>query len=69
MMIPQRRGCTPASWVLGFLSGIGYVGIDDPLNEMDSEGVLAGQITTAVSEHPIDEIANAAAAFSKMHRR
>src|SRR4051812_14663298 len=44
-------------WVLGFLSGIGFVGEhdDDPLKGIDGEGVWAW-IDNYCREHPIDLI-------------
>jgi hypothetical protein len=58
-----------ASWVLGFLSGIGYAGIGvNPLNKMDYQGIAAW-IDDYCHDHPIDPIARAAAAFAEMHPR
>ena len=55
---------TAEQWVLGFLSGIGFVGLNgaDPLQGMDSEGVWAW-IDNYCRAHPIDEVLWAAAAF------
>jgi hypothetical protein len=57
-------------WVLGFLSGIGYEGApsSNPLQGMDAYGVF-GWIDNYCREHPIDDIADAASAFSRMHPR
>jgi len=55
-------------WVLGFLSGIGYASVKDPLNDMDMDGVLAW-IDNYCQAHPIAAIGEAAAAFSDAHPR
>jgi len=56
------------SWILGFLSGIGYVGDngDDPLKGMDADGVQAW-IDNYCQNHPIDHIMDAARAFYLVH--
>ena len=55
------------AWVLGFLSGVGFIGNgDDPLNGMDAQGVWAW-IDNYCQAHPIENIAQAAAAFYHVH--
>lgn len=56
------------SWVLGFLSGIGFVGEDndDPLHGLDYQGVLAW-IDNYCQAHPIDNVSHAAIAFYREH--
>ena len=51
-------------WVLGYLSGIGFVGEDgaDPLNNVDARGVWAW-IDNYCQSHPIDHIVGTAKAF------
>jgi len=58
------------SWVLGFLSGIGFMGAvgDDPLNGVDADGVRAW-IDNYCAAHPLINIEQAAAAFSIAHPR
>jgi hypothetical protein len=53
-----------ASWVLGFLSGIGFIhnGGDDPLRDVDAEGVWAW-IDSYCQARPIDKISQAAQGF------
>ena len=55
-------------WVLGFLSGIGYIGYDNanPLNKTDADGVWAW-IDNYCSAHPLSQISDAAAAFYHTH--
>jgi hypothetical protein len=59
-----------ASWISGFLSGIGYVGEGgaDPLKGMDANGVAAW-VDNFCRAHPIDDIATAAEAFVREHPR
>jgi hypothetical protein len=60
------------SWVMGFLSGVGFEahqeaqGVDNPLDGMDVEGVWAW-IDNYCQTHPINDIAQAAAAFYRAH--
>ena len=65
-----HSGSRPAyeQWVLGFLSGIGYTRENDadPLNGVDAFGVWAW-IDNYCQTHPIDHIADAAAAFYHAH--
>lgn len=60
-----------AAWVVGFLSGIGFMGElsnngADPLDNVDAEGVWAW-IDNYCQAHPIDNIATAAEAFYFTH--
>jgi hypothetical protein len=50
-----RRAMPDESWVLGFLSGIGYTGDEtiDPLKNMDAKGVTAW-IDNYCAAHPIE---------------
>lgn len=71
----QNRGDTMHAvqgqqWVLGFLSGIGFVAQndDDPLKNMDVQGVWAW-IDNYCRDHPIDQIGTAASAFYYVHPR
>lgn len=56
------------AWVVGFLSGVGYIGAsgDNPLDGTDLEGVTAW-IDNYCTSHPLEMIAGAAAAFTKAH--
>jgi hypothetical protein len=58
------------SWVVGFLSGIGWVGQDgdNPLHGVDAEGVWAW-VDNYCKAHPIDTIAKGASQFYWAHRR
>lgn len=53
-------------WVLGFLSGVGWIGPDDPMLGTDAEGVWAW-IDNYCRAHPIDPLANAAGQFDIVH--
>jgi hypothetical protein len=53
-------------WVVGFLSGVGYTGIANPLLGMDADGVWAW-VDNHCRGHPIDKIADAAKAFNSIH--
>jgi opacity protein-like surface antigen len=56
-------------WVVGFLSGIGYAGVEfgaDPLRGMDADGVWAW-IDNYCRGHPIDTISAATKAFYSIH--
>ena len=57
-------------WVVGFLSGIGAMGVPgiNPLNNLDGEGVWAW-IGNYCRANPIKDIADAATAFVKEHPR
>jgi hypothetical protein len=55
-------------WILGFLSGLGWEGKNDPLVNMDAKGVWAW-IDNYCSAHPIEKIADAAGAFFTVHPR
>jgi hypothetical protein len=52
---------TKANWVLGFLSGIGFVNANqsDPLHGLDAEAVQAW-LDTYCRNYPLDPIINAA---------
>jgi hypothetical protein len=57
------------TWVQGFLSGVGSIGISqgfNPLNDTDPDSVWAW-IDHYCGAHPLDDIAVAAAAFSIAH--
>jgi hypothetical protein len=64
----QVHSVEDGAWVLGFLSGIGFVGdnTDDPLDGVDADGVWAW-IDNYCRDHPIQHIAKAAAAFYYAH--
>ena len=57
-----------AAWVLGFLSGVGWVhkNGDDPLNGLDVEAVF-GWLDNYCQTHPIDPLAVAAAQLAIEH--
>ena len=58
-------------WVLGFLSGVGFIGKQDgidPLNGLDAQAVWAW-IDNYCRDHPLSLIASAAAAFKNAHPR
>jgi hypothetical protein len=61
MQIAQQE----ASWVLGFLSGIGFMhhNDDDPLDGVDANGVWVW-IDNYCQAHPIEAIGQAAAFYS-----
>jgi hypothetical protein len=56
------------AWVLGFLSGVGYMGAPnlDPLQRVDAAAVAAW-IDDYCQRHPLEEIVGAAEAFLKAH--
>jgi hypothetical protein len=58
------------AWVLGFLSGIGYMGgsNSNPLRGLDSDAVTAW-IDNYCQAHPLEGIATAAAVFARVHPR
>jgi hypothetical protein len=58
------------SWVLGFLSGIGFANQngDDPLSGVDTDGIWAW-VDNYCRDHPLDTIAKAATAFYHAHPR
>jgi hypothetical protein len=58
------------SWILGFLSGVGYAGgpESNPLNGMDSRGVSAW-MDNFCQANPLVNIGNAGAAFVDAHPR
>jgi hypothetical protein len=55
-------------WVLGFLSGIGFVGDggDNPLNGVDAAAVW-GWMDNYCQAHPLESIATAAKNFYQVH--
>jgi hypothetical protein len=57
-------------WVMGFLSGIGFIHAndDDPLKDMDLHGVVAW-VSNYCRDHPIKNIGQAAVAFYFAHPR
>jgi hypothetical protein len=57
-----------SAWVVGFLSGVGFMGQGraDPLDGMDYDGVIAW-VNNYCQGHPIENIAQAAAAFYYAH--
>jgi hypothetical protein len=57
-------------WILGFLSGIGYMGLGElkPLNGISDKGVWAW-VDVYCGNHPTAPIEQAAAAFSVAHPR
>ena len=66
----RRRGdwSTSGSWVLGFLSGVGYMGTPqyDPLHGMDGDAVLAW-IDNYCQTNALLDIVDAAEAFVTAH--
>ena len=57
-------------WVLGFLSGVGFMGQGeiDPLNGLDAHAVWAW-IDNYCRDHPLSRISGATAAFKNAHPR
>jgi hypothetical protein len=64
----QVKSMDAETWVLGFLSGIGYAGNGNPLANMDAEGVWAW-IDKYCSAYPISTIIIAAEIFAGAHPR
>jgi hypothetical protein len=68
----RNQGAVPSladqAWVVGFLSGIGYVGRNaaDPLNDVDAEAVWAW-VDNYCKVNPLDTIAKAAEEFYWAH--
>jgi hypothetical protein len=58
------------SWILGFLSGVGYVAApdQDPLHGLDRAAVPAW-VDRYCEAHPLDAIATAAEVFVREHPR
>jgi hypothetical protein len=57
------------SWVLGFLSGVGFAGVNlDPLRGLDTNAVDAW-IDQYCQTHPLKDLADAAGAFVVEHPR
>lgn len=53
-------------WVLGFLSGVGSRGSQDPLRGVDADGVWAW-VDNYCQVHPLQEVVEAATAFVREH--
>jgi hypothetical protein len=53
-------------WVVGFLSGMGYSAVADPLGGTDFAGVIAW-IGNYCAANPLDSILKAAGAFARAH--
>jgi hypothetical protein len=66
----SQAGLQETAWIIGFLSGIGFVGPQgaDPLDGVDIDGVLAW-VDNYCHGHPIENVAAAAAAFYYAHPR
>jgi|SRR6516165_4538362 hypothetical protein len=66
----RRQGIAgfPEQWVLGFLSGIGYKGGNNPLNGVDANAVWAWMDNYCYA-HPLDSIEKAGEAFNLIHPR
>lgn len=64
----RRNNIALEAWVLGFLSGIGYIGPDDPLRGLDRNAV-SYWIDNYCRANPMANIDDAAAAFSLAHPR
>jgi hypothetical protein len=64
----RTRDWFQLSWVLGFLSGIGYADAPrhDPLRGVDAEGV-AGWLDNYCQAHPLQKLVDAAKAFVDEH--
>ena len=64
----RHKNVALEAWVLGFLSGIGYIGPSDPLRGLDRNAV-AYWIDNYCRANPIARIEDAAAALSLAHPR
>jgi hypothetical protein len=53
-------------WMVGFLSGVGYAGQQNPLNNMDADGVLAW-VDNYCATYPINDVLTAGMAFIAAH--
>jgi hypothetical protein len=60
------KAAMDGAWVLGFLSGVGYAGPDDPLTNVDADGVWAW-VDNYCRTNPISSILDAAKAFTAAH--
>jgi hypothetical protein len=60
----------PAQWILGFLSGAGYMSSEgvDPLNRVDAQAVWAW-VDNYCLAHPLESIEQAGVAFIDAHPR
>jgi hypothetical protein len=56
------------SWVLGFLAGIAYASLDNPLHGLDANAV-ADWIDNYCQAHPLEHIIDAADALARAHPR
>ena len=57
-----------ANWVVGFLSGVGYKGPEDPLGGLDADAV-EGWLDQYCQIYPLNSLADAAKAFVAEHPR
>jgi hypothetical protein len=67
----ERQASLFEQWILGFLSGVGYQGTGvgvDPLNGVDAGAVWAW-MDNYCQAHPLDDVAEAGAAFVTTHPR
>jgi hypothetical protein len=66
--IGSQKSMDESAWVLGFLSGIGFIHTNgaDPLDGVDADGVWAW-IDNYCQAHPIENVGQAAAAFYSIH--
>jgi hypothetical protein len=61
------RWATESAWVLGFLSGVGYMGSGfDPLRGVNADGVNAW-LDNYCQTHPLKDLADAAGSFIHEH--
>jgi hypothetical protein len=67
----ERQASLPEQWILGFLSGVGYEGLDrgdNPLNGVDADAVWAW-MDNYCQANPLDGVAKAGSAFDTTHPR
>ena len=63
----SRTELADESWILGFLSGVGYEGAGlSPLNDVDAKDVF-GWMDNYCRAHPLDDIEKAGEAFVREH--
>jgi hypothetical protein len=64
----RRKGLDRAyrQWILGFLSGTGFVGPQDPLSDVEADEVWAW-VDQFCDTHPLKDIQDAGAAFVHVH--
>jgi len=65
----QGYAADDAWWLLGFLSGVGYEGPENPLNGVADGEVVWAWIDNYCSAHPLDALFEAAKAFVREHPR